>query len=49
MDRELAGLIEAMDYFGKKNTKIITFDQSDTFIIDGKTIVAQPFHEWATQ
>jgi hypothetical protein len=49
MDRELAGLIEAMDYFGKKNAKIITFDQSDTFIIDGKTIVALPFHEWATQ
>jgi len=48
MDRELAGLIEAMDYFGKKNAKIITFDQSDTFIIDGKTIVAQPFHEWVT-
>jgi hypothetical protein len=49
MDRELAGLIEAMDYLGKKNAKIITFDQSDTFIIDGKTIVALPFHEWATQ
>ncbi|MBW6492534.1 MAG: ATP-binding protein [Lentimicrobium sp.] len=47
MDRELSGLIEAMDYFGKKNAKIITFDQSDKFIITGKTIVAQPFHEWA--
>jgi predicted AAA+ superfamily ATPase len=49
MDRELAGLIEAMEYFGQQYAKIITFDQSDTFSIEGKTIKAQPFYEWATQ
>ncbi|MFA5974469.1 MAG: ATP-binding protein [Lentimicrobiaceae bacterium] len=49
MDRELAGLIEAMEYFGQQYAKIITFDQSDTFSIEGKTIIAQPFYEWATQ
>ena len=49
MDRELAGLIEAMEYFGQKFAKIITFDQSDTFSIEGKTIIAQPFYEWASQ
>ena len=48
MDRELAGLIEAMEFFGQNNAKIITFDQSDIFNIEGKTIIAQPFHEWAT-
>jgi hypothetical protein len=48
MDRELAGLIEAMDFFGQKTAKIITFDQSDAFNIEGKTIIAQPFYEWAT-
>ena len=48
MDRELAGLIETMDYFGQKTAKLITFDQSDTFNIKGKTIIAQPFYKWAT-
>lgn len=46
MDRELAGMIEAMDYFGVKNAKIITHDQTDKFTIDGKTIHAVPFHDW---
>jgi len=49
MDRELAGLVEAMDFFGEKYAKIITFDQSDTFDIDGKIITVQPFYEWAVQ
>jgi hypothetical protein len=47
LERELAGLIEAMEYFDQKTAKIITFDQSDTFNIEDKTIIAQPFHEWA--
>jgi predicted AAA+ superfamily ATPase len=47
MERELSGLLEAMNYFGLNNASIITQDQSETFILDGKTIVAQPFHEWA--
>lgn len=47
MDRELAGMTEAMDYFGLKKAKIITHDQSDTFSIEGKTIQAVPFHDWA--
>jgi hypothetical protein len=46
MDRELAGLLEAMNYFGIKNASLITHDQSDTFIIDEKNITAQPFHQW---
>jgi predicted AAA+ superfamily ATPase len=46
MDRELAGLLEAMNYFGIKNASLITHDQSDNFIIDEKNITAQPFHQW---
>lgn len=47
MDRELSGLLEAMNYFDLKNAILITQNQSDTFIIDEKTMIAQPFHEWA--
>jgi uncharacterized protein len=47
LDRELDGLNEAMDYFGADSGLIITHNQSDTFNINGKTITAVPFHEWA--
>lgn len=47
MDRELAGLIEAMNYFDKKKASIITHNQSDTFNIEDKTIEVLPFHKWA--
>lgn len=46
MDRELNGLVEAMNFFDLKNAKLITSDQSDTFEIDDKTIEAIPFHQW---
>ncbi|MEI7727759.1 MAG: hypothetical protein WCK09_21815 [Bacteroidota bacterium] len=46
MDRELDGLQEAMNYFGVQTASLITHDQSDTFTIGGKTISAQPFHQW---
>ncbi len=47
MDREISGLMEAMNYFGQPTASIITQNQSDTFVIGEKTIKAQPFHEWA--
>jgi predicted AAA+ superfamily ATPase len=47
MDREIAGLTEAMDFFGLKSAVIITIDQSDQFILKGKTIRVLPFYEWA--
>ena len=49
MDRELSGLLEAMNYFGVKNADLITQNQSDTFIFNEKTIRAQPFHKWAIE
>jgi predicted AAA+ superfamily ATPase len=47
LDRELAGLTEAMDFFNKKEGVIITGNQSDSFNKNGKTITAIPFYKWA--
>ncbi len=47
MEREIAGISEAMDFFGMEQGYIITFNQSDEFRLEHKTIVAQPFFEWA--
>jgi uncharacterized protein len=46
MQREIAGLQEAMSFFGLEKGTIITLDQAEMFTVDGKTIVAQPFYEW---
>lgn len=46
MDREIAGLTEAMIFFGVNQGHIITFNQTDTFQFEHKTIIAQPFYEW---
>lgn len=49
LDRELAGLTMAMDFFKVDKGTIITHNQSDSFIINKKTITAVPFHIWATE
>jgi predicted AAA+ superfamily ATPase len=48
LDRELAGLTEAMDFFKVNKGTIITYNQSDSFTINRKTISAIPFYIWAT-
>jgi len=47
LDRELAGLTEAMDFFKISKGAIITLDQVDSFIIGNKHIEAVPFYKWA--
>jgi predicted AAA+ superfamily ATPase len=47
-NRELAGLSEAMAYFGLNEGLIITANQTDTFRLDNNTIKVLPFFEWAT-
>jgi len=47
LDRELEGITEAMEFFGVPKGVIITFDQTDTFVIGKKTIDAIPFYRWA--
>lgn len=49
MDREIAGLKEAMDFFGLQSALIITIDQTDQFILEDKTIRVLPFYEWSEQ
>lgn len=45
MDRELNGLLLAMDYFGIKSAKIITASQQDAFNVSGKKILVEPFYQ----
>jgi len=47
LDRELSGMIEALDYFNKNDGVIITHDQEEAFIKNGKKIRAIPFYSWA--
>ena len=47
LDREVKGLAYAMNSLGISQGKIITLDQSDAFEVEGKTIQAIPFHQWA--
>lgn len=46
MQRELAGLEEAMDFFKQDKATIITYNQNDTLHIGNKTIDLIPFHHW---
>jgi len=48
MQRETSGLSEAMNFFSIDEGTIITFNQSETFIVDHKTITALPFTEWSS-
>jgi predicted AAA+ superfamily ATPase len=45
-EREQRGLQEAMTFFNTDNGLIITYDQKDTYIQDGKKIEVVPAHEY---
>ncbi|MDR1886864.1 MAG: ATP-binding protein [Prevotellaceae bacterium] len=45
LEREINGLVEALNYFDMKEGKIITMNQKDNFTVDNKTITAIPFFE----
>lgn len=42
LKREITGLVEALDFFGLKKGKIITFKQSDVYQVDDKEITLVP-------
>lgn len=44
--RELKGLLEAMEYFKLKNGLILTSDQETTIIRDKKNILVKPVWKW---
>jgi predicted AAA+ superfamily ATPase len=45
-DRELKGLIEAMNYFNLNRGIIITMYEEDSFVIDGKSIEVKAAYKW---
>jgi predicted AAA+ superfamily ATPase len=47
LDRELVGIISAMDFFGVKKGTVISHNQFDSFTKAGKTITVIPFYKWA--
>lgn len=44
--REINGLLTALKAFGLKEGLILTYDQDDEFVIEGKRIVAKPVWKW---
>ncbi|MDX8337837.1 ATP-binding protein [Draconibacterium sp. IB214405] len=49
LEREINGLLEAMEFFDFDEGTLVTLSQTDTFIRDDKTIQVVPFYEFATQ
>ncbi|MGK6352685.1 ATP-binding protein [Parapedobacter sp. DT-150] len=48
LDRELNGMIEALDFFKRSEGLLITHTQRDYFEKDGKRITVLPVHEYLT-
>jgi predicted AAA+ superfamily ATPase len=46
LDREVNGLLEAMDYFGLKTGTIVTFNQNDQLSYDQGSIDLVEAHNW---
>ncbi len=49
MEREIAGAMQAMEFFNHHKSIMITHNQSDTFNIKDKSIEVVPFYRWAGQ
>ncbi|MDO9323549.1 MAG: DUF4143 domain-containing protein [Methanoregula sp.] len=45
-DRETGGLLKAMAEFKLTQGMILTYDQEDTLVSDGKTIIIRPVWKW---
>ena len=45
-EREISGLVEAMDFFDRKSGTIVTFDSEDTINVARKKIAAVPAWKW---
>jgi predicted AAA+ superfamily ATPase len=48
-DREINGLLEAMDFFELKEGIIVTFDQQEEFLLNDKIIKVIPAHVFLFQ
>jgi len=47
--REIGGLLEALKKFNLKKGIIITLDQEDEFLIEGKKVIVKPAWKWLLQ
>ena len=45
-DREINGLLEAMDFFDREEGEILTFDTEDIVLTKGKKITVIPAWKW---
>ena len=45
-EREVKGLISAMDTFQQKTGLILTYDQEDQKLVDNKKIIIKPVFKW---
>lgn len=45
-DRELGGMMEALKKFGLKEGLILTYNQEDKFLVEGKEILVIPVWKW---
>ena len=45
-NREIKGLLEALNEFNLKEGVILTFNQDDEFLIEGKKIIVKPAWKW---
>ncbi len=45
-EREISGLVEALEMFGLKQGLILTYDQEDEIKADGKRIILKPVWKW---
>ncbi len=45
-EREIGGLVEAMDHFGLKKGLLLTYDQEDEIRVKGKKIIVKPVWKW---
>ena len=48
-EREVNGLVEALNEVGLREGLILTYDQEDTLKVDGKKIVVKPVWKWLTE
>ena len=46
LERERDGLLAAMERFDLPKGTIVTIDQRDTLVVDGRTIDVVPFWDW---
>jgi len=48
-DREIGGLVEAMEKFKLKSGLILTYNQDDEFSVEGKHITVKPVWKWLVE